>query len=110
MVEKLKNGSPATKALALFLLAPKGAIIFSPVLIKKLAAKTGLEISMAAIGMFGAKVAMGFTFWLMAKKIIRNKPFTKALKQMVDVMQVIETSDNREVARHSTRRYIVNGI
>lgn len=34
-IYKLKNGNPATKALLVFLAAPKGLVFFSPLLFKK---------------------------------------------------------------------------
>ena len=47
MLEKMKNGNPATKALLLFLMAPKGLIIFGPVMLKKY--MPVLNISAAAL-------------------------------------------------------------
>ena len=35
LIHKMKNGNPATKALIVFLMAPKGLFIFSPLLLKK---------------------------------------------------------------------------
>lgn len=35
LVNQLKNGNPMTKALVVFMMAPKGMLIFGPLLIKK---------------------------------------------------------------------------
>ena len=35
LIHKMKNGNPMTKAFIVFLMAPKGLFLFSPLLIKK---------------------------------------------------------------------------
>lgn len=90
-MDKLKNGSPATKILALFLVAPKGFFIFSPILIKRFLAKTGIEINAGAIAGFSAKIALGLAIWATLKKFIReNHYLKKSLKDLVNMGQLIE--------------------
>ena len=85
ILDNLKNGSPATKFLALFLVAPKGFFIFSLPLLKKFLVKNGIEVNAAAVGVFAAKVAFGIAVWAAMKKFIRENPkLKKELRKIVD--------------------------
>jgi hypothetical protein len=73
--EKLEEKkTPAwKKAGLLFLLAPKGTLIFAPVLIKKLMSTTGFSLSGPALKILAVKAALSFLLWSAYRmKMARN--------------------------------------
>jgi len=66
--------SPAwKKAGLLFLLAPKGSLIFAPVLFKKLMGTSSISLSGPALKILAAKVAVSFLLWSVYRmKMARN--------------------------------------
>jgi len=61
------------KAGLLFLLAPKGSLIFAPVLFKKLMGSTSFSLSGPALKILAAKVALSFLLWSVYRmKMARN--------------------------------------
>ena len=61
------------KAGLLFLLAPKGTLIFAPVLIKKLMSTTGFSLSGPALKILAVKAALSFLLWSAYRmKMARN--------------------------------------
>ena len=69
LIVKMKNGSPLTKCLAVFLLAPKGMIILTPVLLKKylpgsaLTFLSSLHFSPKVVGLFALKLALSYALY-----------------------------------------------
>ena len=73
LLEKLKNGPPHYKFLALFLLAPKSLIIFAPGLIRKYVAPACVGVDLLLI----ARVILGVSAWVAYKRYgcSGHKPF-----------------------------------
>ena len=110
MIEKLKNGPPHMKFLALFLLAPKGAFIFGPILIKKALTKYG--ISSMVVGMYASKIGLGVAVWFAIKTIMKNNQFIQDQLMKVSNFGVLvdETESRRRDACQTSNTYIKNAL
>lgn len=74
LIENLKNGPPAAKLLAVFLLAPKGLFLFSPILIKKYMAPMPGWINLSMT----ARVVVGVGAWVTYRRCIQKSlPFNR---------------------------------
>lgn len=73
----MKNGSPLTKCLVVFLMAPKGLIIFGPLMVKKylnggsmqgLAQHAPMILGVGRVGL-GFAVYCAFNYWRASKAL-----------------------------------------
>lgn len=74
-IEKLKHGPPHYKALAVFLVAPKGFFLFSPLLIRKYLGpiSQGFNLLLVARLLFGVSAWVAYKRWFSSAK----QPFSE---------------------------------
>lgn len=71
--DKLKNGSPANKALLLLVCCPKGSLLLAPVIFRKVS--TQFAISQLTMGLMAGRLVVGLATWLLVRKMTRSNLF-----------------------------------